>query len=140
MDKFAKLWHSFFCSIAIGEKSINAPESLTHVWFEDEGDLNAWVITGEIHFQICATGFSNQDYCWNGDSYEPGTIYSLTLVLLDTDEDGIPDDTDWDDDNDGAPDQVDAEPLNNANSIEIDLPLDAYYKGMNVKHLEGSQP
>jgi len=55
---------------------------------------------------------------------------------LDTDNDTIGNNADWDDDNDGVPDTVDAAPLNAGDVSEINLPLEGAYKGL---RLEGRQ-
>jgi hypothetical protein len=52
---------------------------------------------------------------------------------IDTDMDGTGNNADLDDDGDGVPDYIDAEPLNAANASEIVLPVDANYKGSQVR-------
>jgi len=52
---------------------------------------------------------------------------------VDSDNDTIGNNADWDDDNDGVPDNIDTAPLNASDVSEITLPLDANYKGLQLK-------
>lgn len=65
----------------------------------------------------------------NGDNC--ATISNADQKNTDGDLQG--DACDADDDNDGVPDSVDAAPLDNANTSEIVLPMNAVYKGLTLK-------
>jgi len=71
----------------------------------------------------------------DGDGIEDAADYfpADPLEWLDTDSDAIGNNADWDDDGDGVPDVVDAAPLDNGNTSEITLPLNAVYKGSVLK-------
>jgi len=52
---------------------------------------------------------------------------------IDTDNDTIGNNADWDDDNDGVPDNIDTAPLNAGDFSEITLPMNSNYKGLQLK-------
>lgn len=58
---------------------------------------------------------------------------------LDTDNDGTGNNADLDDDDDGVPDYIDADPLNPAINSEITLPLNSTFKGSSIKEDQSVQ-
>jgi len=105
-------------------------------------DIYTWLLNYAQSDSDGDTVFDSRDNCpniantnqLNSDSDSYGDLCDAfpldSLEWLDTDSDGTGNNSDWDDDNDGVPDTVDAEPLNNANSNEISLPLDTPFKGL----------
>ena len=58
---------------------------------------------------------------------------------LDTDWDGVGNNTDWDDDGDGVQDSIDVDPLDGGNATEIVLPLNGTFKGSTIIDRTGVQ-
>lgn len=74
----------------------------------------------------------------DGDGvYDAADIFPLNPAeWLDTDDDGVGNNSDMDDDSDGVPDYIDAEPLNESISTEKILPLNSTYKGGQVREVQ----
>jgi len=83
---------------------------------------------GDANGNACDSDDDNDGVPDSSDAFDFDPTESV-----DTDNDTIGNNADWDDDNDGVPDAVDAAPLNAANATEITLPLDANYKGLQLK-------
>ncbi len=100
-------------------------------------------------------GGAYYDYDLDGTSDENDAVPESNVADTDTDDDGLVDDwlpgsgcsgpscngygLDGDDDGDGVQDVVDADPLDDANTAETSLPLNAGFTGANVNDNAGEQ-
>ncbi len=95
------------------------------------GDDNNDIFSGSARVILSSdlVGDRDLDFVLNGVDAFPDD----PSEWLDTDEDDIGNNEDWDDDGDGAPDIVDSAPLDHNNSTELALPIDSTFKGLGYK-------